>query len=131
MGDDGGLENWEKVPSWYWKHGLHDAKVLSICEESCEPDWKSSLPVYNTLEIQLDSTKALYETDIIKIKLMNYKWISEPINVADYPELWWERDTLACLPSGKFSLEIILQAPKKRRVVLQMEFTAAEVEKTV
>ena len=125
------MENFEKVPFWYWKQGLHDAQVLSICEDSCEPNWKSSLPVYNTLEIQLDSTKALYETDIIKIKLMNYKWMSDSINVADYPELWWESDTLSCLPSGKFSLEIILQAPKKRHVTLQIEFAVAEVEKAV
>ncbi len=83
------------------------------------------------MEIQLDSSGALYETGITRIRLLNYKWISEPINVVDYPELWWEQDTLSCLPSGKFSLEIVLQAPKKHRVVLQMEFTAAEVEKTV
>ena len=83
------------------------------------------------MEIQLDSSGALYETGITKIRLLNYKWISEPINVADYPDLWWEQDTISCLPDGKFSLEIILQAPKKRRVVLQMEFTAEEVEKTV
>ena len=105
--------------------------MLAIFEHQLEPDWKSSLPVYNTLEIQLDSSRALYETDITGIKLLNYQWKSEPVNVADNPELWWEQDTISCLPDGKFSLEIILQAPKKRRVVLQMEFTAAEVEKTV
>ena len=125
------MENFEKVPSWYWKNGLHDAKVLSICENSCEPDWKSSQPVYNTLEIQLDSSGALYETDIIKIRLLNYKWKSQPVNVADDPELWWEQDTLSCLSNGKFSLEIILQTPKKVRAQLQIEFAAAEVEKSV
>lgn len=125
------MEELKKAPCWYWKQGLHDAKVLAIFERQLEPDWKSPLPVYNVMEIQLDSSGALYETGITKIRLLNYKWISEPINVADYPELWWEQDTISCLPDGKFSLEIILQAPKKRRVVLQMEFTAAEVEKTV
>lgn len=81
------------------------------------------------MEIQLDSSGALYETGITKIRLLNYKWISEPINVADYPELWWESDTLSCLSNGKFSLEIILQAPKKRRVVLKIDFVTAEVER--
>ncbi|HIY29150.1 MAG TPA: hypothetical protein H9679_09000 [Firmicutes bacterium] len=125
------MEELKKFPCWYWKQGLHDAKVLAIFEHQLEPDWKSPLPVYNAMEIQLDSSGALYETGITRIRLLNYKWISEPINVVDYPELWWEQDTLSCLPSGKFSLEIVLQAPKKHRVVLQMEFTAAEVEKTV
>ena len=125
------MEELKKFPCWYWKQGLHDAKVLAIFEHQLEPDWKSPLPVYNAIEIQLDSSGALYETGITRIRLLNYKWISEPINVADYPELWWEQDTIACLPDGKCSLEIILQAPKKHRVVLQMEFTAAEVEKTV
>ena len=125
------MEELKKIPCWYWKQGLHDAKVLAIFEHQLEPDWKSPLPVYNAMEIQLDSSGALYETGITRIRLLNYKWISEPINVVDYPELWWEQDTLSCLPSGKFSLEIVLQAPKKHRVVLQMEFTAAEVEKTV
>ena len=125
------MEELKKFPCWYWKQGLHDAKVLAIFEHQLEPVWKSPLPVYNAMEIQLDSSGALYETGITRIRLLNYKWISEPINVVDYPELWWEQDTLSCLPSGKFSLEIVLQAPKKHRVVLQMEFTAAEVEKTV
>ena len=125
------MEELKKFPCWYWKQGLHDAEVLAIFEHQLEPDWKSPLPVYNAMEIQLDSSGALYETGITRIRLLNYKWISEPINVVDYPELWWEQDTLSCLPSGKFSLEIVLQAPKKHRVVLQMEFTAAEVEKTV
>lgn len=103
--------------------------MLAIFERQLEPDWKSPLPVYNAMEIQLDSSGALYETGITKIRLLNYKWISEPINVADYPELWWEQDTISCLPDGKFSLEIILQAPKKRRVVLKIDFVTAEVER--
>lgn len=123
------MKQCETVPFWYWEHGLHDAKVLSICEKSCEPDWKAPLPVYNSLEIHLDSSGALYETDITTIKLLNYKWKSEPLNMADYPELWWEQDTLSCLPSGMFSLEIILQAPKKLRAVMQIEFASAELER--
>lgn len=123
------MENFEKVPSWYWKHGLHDAKVLAIFEHQLEPDWKSPLPVYNALEIHLDSSGALYETDITKIRLLNYKWKSDPVNMTDYPELWWEQDILSCLPSEKFSLEIILQVPQKRCVVLKIDFSAAEVER--
>lgn len=123
------MEELKKAPCWYWKQGLHDAKVLAIFEHQLEPDWKSPLPVYNALEIRLDSSGALYETGITQIRLLNYKWISEPINVADYPELWWEQDTLSCLDNGNFSLEIILQAPKKHRVVLEINFAAAEVER--
>ena len=123
------MEELKKFPCWYWKQGLHDAKVLAIFEHQLEPDWKSPLPVYNAMEIQLDSSGALYETGITRIRLLNYKWISEPINVVDYPELWWEQDTLSCLPSGKFSLEIILQAPKKLRAVMQIEFASAELER--
>ena len=123
------MEELKKFLCWYWKQGLHDAKVLAIFEHQLEPDWKSPLPVYNAMEIQLDSSGALYETGITKIRLLNYKWISEPINVADYPELWWEQDTIACLPDGKLSLEIILQAPQKRRVVLEIDFVTAEVER--
>lgn len=125
------MEELKKAPCWYWKQGLHDAKVLAIFERQLEPDWKSALPVYNAMEIQLDSSGALYETGITKIRLLNYKWKSQPVNVADDSELWWEQDTLSCLSNGKFSLEIILQTPKKVRSLLQIEFAAAEVEKSV
>lgn len=125
------MEELKKAPCWYWKQGLHDAKVLAIFERQLEPDWKSPLPVYNAMEIQLDSSGALYETGITKIRLLNYKWKSQPVNVADDSELWWEQDTLSCLSNGKFSLEIILQTPKKVRSLLQIEFAAAEVEKSV
>ena len=128
MGGDS-LEELKKFPCWYWKQGLHDAKVLAIFDHQLEPDWKASLPVYNAMEIQLDSSGALYETDITTIRLLNYKWKSEPLNMADYPELWWEQDTLSYLSNGKFSLEIILQAPSKRRSVVQFEFADAEVER--
>lgn len=66
-------EYYAQFPDWYWKYGLHDAIILSICELELAPDWKEELPKRNCLVIQLDSKNALFETNIKSISLYNYR----------------------------------------------------------
>ncbi len=49
------------TPSWFWKKGLHDAKILEINEMVLSKGKK-----YNCLEINLDSKWAIYDRRVKK-----------------------------------------------------------------
>ena len=60
------------LPDWYWKTGLHDAKVKEINELKLEREWKAAYPAGNLLELCLDCKNAIFERNIKKIILLNY-----------------------------------------------------------
>lgn len=116
-------------PDWYWKHGLHDAVVLSITETELNPDWKSSRPKYNFLEICLDAEGAMFEQDIHKICFYNYKIKECDIPFEDLGKLWWTGDDLTQISDKRYMSEIEFENVKGRRKRLVITYEIAEIER--
>lgn len=123
----------EHYPSWYWKNGLHDAKILSVNESGIPIDWKGYKKgenlVLNCLAITLDASGA-YESDITEILIYGYK-----INHADFDlaeksgNLWWLGDTLSRQQDSKFNLKIYFVDIKNNEYTLDVSFVRAEVKR--
>lgn len=118
-----------RFPDWYWKYGLHDAKILSVAELELPPDWKSKNPRRNCLEICLDCKNALFETNIRKICLYNYKIRRFELNFKDLEEPWWIEDRLTRFPNTGYELEIIIETADGRQEQFIVEFEMAEIER--
>ena len=122
-------EYYSHFPDWYWKYGLHDAKIIEINELQLPHDWKSKHPKYNCFEIIIDSKNALYETNITKISLINYKLKSTSVQVFDFKSIWWLTDNLQELPDKQFELNIILQSGKEENFPINIVFEVAVVDR--
>ena len=120
---------YRSFPDWYWKKGLHDAEVLSITETKLNPDWKSSRPKYNCLEICLDAEGAMFEQDIRKICFYNYKIKECDIPFEDLGKLWWTGDDLTQISDKRYMSEIEFENVKGRRKRLVITYEIAEVER--
>ena len=120
-------EYYSQFPDWYWAHGLHDAEILSVCELELSPDWKSETPRRNCLEICLDSSGALYERDIRKICLYNYKIKTPEINISALQKPWWMGDTITQLPDRRYLLEIKIETANGKHKQFAVEFEIPEV----
>lgn len=111
----------------FWKRGLHDAKILSISEVLLEPDWKARRPQRNCLEIELDCRGALYEEDISKVLLYNYKVKRKDFDFGDLGKAWWLGDRLTPMPGNRFLLEIAITTEEGREEEFAVEFEDLEV----
>lgn len=120
-------EYYNQLPDWYWKRGLHDAQIVSVSESRLTPNYKEKNPKYNCLEIKLDSEGALYETDIKKICLYNYK-IRTQIDISK--KIWWMSDTIQLLDNGKYLLEIEYVTIKEDHKQFVIEFEIPEIERS-
>ena len=77
--------------SFYWGNGLHDADIVDCKEITFNYNVKDKNPVRNCLEFIIDSSHALFDTNIKGIKLYNYKILSDLKNPKN---LWWKEDKL-------------------------------------
>ncbi len=123
-------KNFEKVycPDWYWYYGLHDAEISEINELQLLPDYKSKTPKYNCLEIALDCRGALYETNITKINLYNYKIILGNLPSNTEKKIWWIGDTLTVNHAKKYILNLKLENASGKRIDLEIKFEDASIE---
>ena len=130
-----GTEYYAQLPDWYWKSGLHDAKILSVCELELVPDWKEKHPKRNCLEILLDGKNALFETDIKKISLYNYRITDmnmngvKPITLEAFRNVYWLGDSIDRLDDGKFLLEIECTDSRSNLMSLNVKFEIPEIER--
>ena len=130
-----GTEYDAQLPDWYWKRGLHDAKILSVCELKLVPDWKEKHPKRNCLEILLDGKNALFETNIKKISLYNYRIAdmkmnaAEPITLDAFRNVYWLGDSIDRLDDGKFLLEIECTDSRSNLMSLNVKFEIPEIER--
>lgn len=120
---------WGSFPDWYWKHGLHDAEVLSISEIELNPDYKSPKPKYNCLEFCLDGESALYEQDICKVRFYNYKIKDCDVPFGKLEKLWWLNDNLTKISDKRYLSEIAFDAFKGNHKNLIITYESAEVER--
>ena len=130
-----GAEYDAQLPDWYWKRGLHDAKILSVCELKLVPDWKEKHPKRNCLEILLDGKNTLFETDIKKISLYNYRITDmnmngvKPITLEAFRNVYWLGDSIDRLDDGKFLLEIECTDSRSNLMSLNVKFEIPEIER--
>ena len=96
--------NVDPLPSWYWKSGLHDAKINQIQYIELEYDFHHKRPTRNYALITIDSRQALFDTSISAIKLFNCKIISNNENLCGFV---WKCDSLNRI-NNKFNLDITL-----------------------
>ena len=122
-------EYYSRFPDWYWKYGLHDAEILSVSELELTPDWKSERPRWNCLEICLDSSGAMYETDICKICLYNYKIKTPDTNINELEKPWWIGDTITRLQDDRYLLEITIETAHGEHKQFAVAFEIPEVER--
>lgn len=122
-------EYYSQFPDWYWKYGLHDAKVLPISELELAPDWKQKIPQRKCLELYFDSHNAMFEQDIVKIRLYDYEIKTSELNFNSLEELWWLDDTLTQLSDEHFLLRICFGTAGDSNKQLNIEFASAEIER--
>ena len=128
-------DHYSQFPDWYWKYGLHDARILSICELELTPEWKEKQPKRNCLEILLDSRNALCERNIQRISLYNYCIVSirmnatEPLTLEAFQDVFWLGDSIEQLDDGRYLLEIECTGFHSDLMYLTVRFEAAEIER--
>ena len=122
-------EYYAQFPDWYWKYGLHDAVILSVCELQLTPDYKKKNPRYNCLEIKLDSKNALYEQNIKTIRLYNYKIKTPDIDINSIDKPWWISDTIKELKNKHYLLEVKIESARGSQKNFIVEFEIPEIER--
>ena len=128
-------EYYAQFPDWYWKYGLHDAKIFSVRELDLTPDWKEKQPKRNRLEILLDSKNALYETNIKRIFLYNYRIVNmkmnaaEPVTLEAFRNIYWMGDSVEQQDDGRYLLEIECTDSHSNFMYLTVEFEIPEIER--
>ena len=124
-----------QLPDWYWKKGLHDATILSVCELELAPDWKEKHPKRNCLEILLNGKNALFETNINRISLYNYRIVdmkmnaTEPTTLKAFQNIYWLGDSIEQLEDGGYLLEIECTDSHSNLMYLTVKFEIAEIER--
>lgn len=99
-------ERESNIPEWYWKNGLHDAKIISVSEIIVPPDWKTIFSEEKYLDIRLDGRVAQYERDIKVITLYNYSIQTKDIELNELNNAWWMSDAVESLNDGFYRMTI-------------------------
>ena len=124
-----------QFPDWYWKRGLHDAVILAVSELELAPDWNKKHPKRNCLEILLNGKNALFETNIKRISLYNYRIVDiktdtiEPITLEAFRDVYWLGDRIEQLEDGKYLLEIECIDSHSNLLFLSVKFEIPEIER--
>lgn len=71
--------------------GLHDAEVMKINEIQLLYDYHEKNPRRNYLEIELNSSQALFDRNIKAVRLYNYKIIEGDLTLIG---TWWLDDQI-------------------------------------
>ena len=123
------FDSLKKLPAWYWKRGIHDAKILDITELENGFDKTKGKHYRNCLILTLDSSGAIYEIDIKKIIFYNYEVRMSNAPVLGLSETWWMGDTIEQLSNGNYLLNFEVSLENNDRLNFSMEFEYADVER--
>ena len=74
---------------YYFCKGLHDAEVLQIKEIQLSYDYHEKNPRRNYLEIELNASQALFDSNVKAVRLYNYKIIEGDLSLIG---TWWLDD---------------------------------------
>lgn len=75
----------------YLGKGLHDAEVLKINEIQLLYDYHEKNPRRNYLEIELNSSQALFDSNVKAVRLYNYKILEGDLDLIG---AWWLDDQI-------------------------------------
>ena len=109
------------LPEWYWKHGLHDANIISATKK--ESGWN---PTDNCLILKIDCDGALFEADITEIRFYNYKIKTSDFDISLLNGGWWLSDEIATKGDHYF-LDLKFDTAKCKTKHLEISFRRAEV----
>ena len=113
-------------PDWYWKKGLHDARILHAEELLFPCDYKNARPERTAFKLHLNAQNAIFETKIKNITLYDYQILSE---FESLDGVYWLSDTLT-EENGRYILEIILcSLLYNNEFAFKISFTHADIEK--
>jgi len=94
------------IPPWYWRRGLHDARILNL--HAIDLSDNRDLPSYYTgVELEIDSSQAMYDTSVAAIRFYNYKILTCDVPLND---CWWISDSLQ-VKGRKYLLQIDVGNP--------------------
>jgi hypothetical protein len=122
-------EEIKKYPAWYWKHGLHDAKILSVRESGAYWEPRRGKNFRNYLELRLDGSGALFEQKIEWLRFYNYEIKSMDVPVAQLAGTWWLYDTLQALPNGNYLLNFEVDPENGKHWNFLMEFETGDIQR--
>ena len=111
----------KQYPEWYWVKGLHDAKILSADVILLDFDYTERSPRRNYLSVKIDSSGAMYETNISEIRFFNAKPDTDKNKLLNS---YWDYDEI-CFDK-KYRLELTL-IKGKSKIKSNIEFDDAEV----
>lgn len=94
-----------------WEKGLHDAVILSISEQSTEPDWSQRDPIRSVISIALDASGAMFDTRVKELRFINAKAGSDAFDGRG----WWWVDDSVTRNGKKLTVTIELRSPRDRR----------------
>lgn len=123
----------EDPPEWYWKSGLHDARIVGVEAVSFPFEYqKYAAEKYryerNRLTLVLDASDAMFDSRVKEIHLFNYQILSADLHLQDRKKVWWMADRLT-EENGHYKLEIDLYDADARpeEFTFVVRFDRAEV----
>ncbi len=110
---------YDSLPDWYWKFGLHDARITMLNEDHHRGR--------SYLDIHIDAVGAMFEQDITKIRLYDYK-ILYPVDLGALEGGYWMTDSIDFLDSGRYHLKAEISCNSdKDLIAFEIRFSDAEV----
>ncbi len=114
------------LPEWYWTRGLHDANIISVSELQLVPNYKEKNPKFNCFEIELDCNNAIYERNIKRIRLFNYKIKTNDFDKSLLNGGWWLTDEI--INKGDYYLlDVKFETAKCKTRHFEIAFKQAKV----
>ena len=122
-------EQVKKYPSWYWKHGLHDAQILSVIESGAYREPRRGKNFRNYLEFHLDGRGAMFEMKIEWLRFYNYEIKAMDVSVMQLAKTWWLDDTLQELPNGNYLLNFEVDPENGEHWRFSIEFETGDIKR--
>ncbi|MBE6664746.1 MAG: hypothetical protein E7603_00815 [Ruminococcaceae bacterium] len=123
------FDSLKKLPAWYWKRGIHDAKILDVWELENGVDKKRGKYYRNCLVLSLDSSGAIYDINVEKIIFYNYEVKKADVSVSELSKTWWMGDTIEQLSNGNYFLNFEVDPENHEKWHFSIEFEYADVER--
>ena len=79
-------------PEWYWKNGLHDARIIGKKTVMLSPTDSKRTGKWTYVELKIDAEGALMNSKVRALRFYNCKEITKGVDIADW---WWQSDSLS------------------------------------
>ena len=123
------LESLKELPSWYWKHGIHDAKILDIEELENGIDRNRGKYYKNCAVLSLDCSNSIYERNIERIIFYNYEVRKADVSISNLSQTWWLCDSIERLSNGNYLLDFEVDPENGDKWFFSIEFETIDVNR--